>query len=74
MVRNKILIGLGALALAAAPSVAQATIAPSIAPLSGDESELSESGRAILVVLGVVAVAGAIIAIADDDPQVPVSG
>ncbi|AUX69613.1 hypothetical protein CHX26_08995 [Porphyrobacter sp. HT-58-2] len=72
---KKVVLGLGALALIAAPAVAQVAAGPAVAPLSGDESELSKSSSIILGVLGTIAVVGAVIALTDDDdPQVPVSG
>lgn len=72
---KKVALGLGALALASAPAVAQMSMGPAVAPLNGDESELSKSSSIILGVLGAVVVVGAVIALTDDDePQLPISG
>ena len=71
---KKVLAGVAAMSLVAAPAVAQSAMAPALAPLSGDESALSGSG-ALLGALAVAAVVGGIIIIADDnDNEIPVSG
>lgn len=75
MVMKKVALGVAALGLVAAPAVAQVAMGPSVAPLSGDESELSESSTVILGVLGAAAIIGGIIvASGDSDSQIPVSG
>lgn len=72
---KKVSFGIAAVALAAAPALAQVAMGPSVAPLSGDESELSEGGTIILGVLGAVAIIGGIMVASDDNnPQLPVSG
>ena len=72
---KKISFGIAALGLAAAPALAQVAMGPSVAPLSGDESELSEGGTIILGVLGAAVIIGGIMVASDDNnPQIPVSG
>jgi hypothetical protein len=72
---KKISFGIAALGLAAAPALAQVAMGPSVAPLSGDESELSEGGTIILGVLGAAVIIGGIMVASDDNnPQLPVSG
>ncbi|AUX69614.1 hypothetical protein CHX26_09000 [Porphyrobacter sp. HT-58-2] len=72
---KKISFGIAALGLAAAPALAQVAMGPSGAPLSGDESELSEGGTIILGVLGAAVIIGGIMVASDDNnPQIPVSG
>jgi hypothetical protein len=65
----KFTVALAAAALVAAPALAQAVFAPTVAPLAGDESELSEGA---FIVLGVVAAGAVILAIVsasdDEDP------
>lgn len=75
MISKKIAFGIAALSLVAAPAVAQVAMSPSVAPLSGDESELSGGAKIILGVLGAVAIIGGIVAASDDNgAQIPVSG
>lgn len=72
---GKISIGIAAMALAAAPAVAQAVFTPAAAPLNGEESELSDSSAIILGLLAAGAVTLAIIAASDggSDAEVPIS-
>lgn len=72
---GKVSLGVAAaVALAAAPTLAQAAFAPAVAPINGDESELSETGS---IVVGVVAVAAIVLAVVassgGNDNEVPVS-
>jgi len=73
MSAKKFAIGLGALSLVAAPAMAQAAMAPALAPLTGEEN--SVGGESIVIgVVAAAAIIGGIILIADDnDNQVPVS-
>ncbi|MEQ5789321.1 hypothetical protein J3454_15625 [Erythrobacter sp. NFXS35] len=72
---NKTVLGLGAAALIAGPAVAQVAAMPTIAPLSGDESELSGGSAIIIGLIGAAAVVGGILLASDsDDTQLPVSG
>lgn len=66
---GKFSIGIAAVALAAAPSLAQVAFVPALAPLSGEESELSETGAIIFAVVGVAAIVGGIIALSGDDDE-----
>lgn len=70
---GKLSIGIAAIALAAAPALAQAVFVPAIAPLNGEESELSGTGAVIVGLLGVGAVVGGIIALSggNDEPVSP---
>lgn len=73
---SKLSFGLAALALVAAPAVAQSTLAPRVAPLSGSEQAQGEggSGGLLLGVLAGAAIIGAIIVASDSsDTQLPVS-
>jgi hypothetical protein len=74
---SRVSFGLAALALVAAPAIAQSALAPRVAPLSGNEQGQSEGGGSglILGILGGAAVIGAIIIASDDDgAELPVSG
>lgn len=66
------LFALSAVALASAPAIAQSALAPSVAPLSGDEMNAEGSSGIIIGVVAAAAVIGGIIVIADDDDS-PVS-
>jgi hypothetical protein len=69
---GKLSIGIAAIALAAAPALAQAIFVPAIAPLDGEESELSGTGEIIVGVLVATAVVGGIVALAsDEEPASP---
>lgn len=71
---SKITTGLAALALVAAPAIAQAQMVPAIAPSSGDEDGIEESSGIILGVLGAAAIVGAIVVASDsNDVELPVS-
>lgn len=71
MTFGKLSLGLAAVALMAAPVVAQSNIAPAVAPLDGDEAGQS-SETVIIGVVVVAAVAGGIIALTgDDEPLSP---
>lgn len=69
MIKNAI-FAVSALALAAAPAVAQSALAPSMAPLTGDEMGAEGSTGIILGVVAAAAVIGGIIIISDDDEAV----
>lgn len=73
---SKLSVGIAALALVAAPAIAQSSLAPSVAPLSGDEEGQAEGTGLILGILAVSAIVGGIIIGADggDDEPLPVSG
>lgn len=73
---SKLSVGVAALALVAAPAIAQSSLAPSVAPLSGDEEGQAEGSGLILGVLGVAVVIGGIIVASDsgDGAELPVSG
>lgn len=72
---KKVSLSIAVVALASAPVFAQGAIGPSLAPLSGDESELSEGSTIILGLIGAAAIIGGIIAASSsNDPQIPVSG
>ena len=72
---GKFTLGFAAAALVAGPVLAQAALAPSVAPLSGDESEISSSAAIILGVIAAGAVIGGVIASSGgDDNEIPVSG
>lgn len=74
---SKLSLGLAALAMVAAPAIAQSSLAPRVAPLSGDEQGQEEgNGSGLLLgVLGGAAIIGAIIIASDNsDPELPVSG
>lgn len=74
---RKLSLGLAALAMVAAPAIAQSAIAPRVAPLSGDEMGQEEDGGSGIIIglLGAAAVVGAIIIASDDGgPELPVSG
>lgn len=68
---GKFSLGIAAVALAATPVLAQATFAPAVAPLNGEESELSSA----TVVIGLLAVAGVVVAVvaAGGGSELPVS-
>ena len=68
-IRNIALAG-AALALVAAPAVAQANFGRALAPVEG-ESEAAGSSGLLIGVLAAAAVIGGIIVIADDDPASP---
>lgn len=75
MKMSKLSMGLACVALATAPAVAQVSMSRAVAPLSGDESELNESGGIIIGVIAAAAIIGAIVVLSDDnDIAVPVSG
>ena len=74
---RKLSLALAALAMVAAPAVAQSALAPRVAPLAGDEMGQEGDGGSGLIIglLGAAAVVGAIIIAADDGgPELPVSG
>jgi hypothetical protein len=64
---GKLSIAVAAVALAAAPALAQAAFTPAIAPLNGEESEVGGAGKVILGVVALAAVVGGIIAASDSD-------
>ena len=71
---KKAVIALSAVSLIAAPAVAQSALAPSVAPLNGDEMGAEGSSSIIIGVVAAAAVIGGIIVISDDDePNLPVS-
>lgn len=72
---GKVSLGVAAaVALAAAPTLAQAAFAPAVAPMNGDEAELDDTGSIIVGVLAVTAIVGGVVlASSSDDKQLPVS-
>lgn len=75
MKMSKLSLGLACAALVAAPAVAEVSMSRTIAPLSGDESELGENGGIIIGALALASVIGAIVVLSDDDDtELPVSG
>lgn len=70
MMFGKISLGLAAVALMAAPVVAQSSFAPAVAPLEGDEEGASQG-----IIIGAVAAAvivGGIVVLSDgDEPLSP---
>ncbi|MEE4209923.1 MAG: hypothetical protein V2I43_11710 [Parvularcula sp.] len=76
---KKVVLGLGALALAISPvavSAVEANTARAIAPIEG-ESELAGGASLIIGIAAAAAVIGAIVLIADDDDDdddLPISG
>lgn len=71
---SKLSMGLAALAMVAAPAVAQSSFAPAVAPLSGDEEGQAEGSGIILGLLGAGVVVAAIVVASDsDDTELPVS-
>lgn len=71
---GKLSLGIAAAALATAPVLAQAAFAPTVAPLDGDESELSQSAAIIVGVLATGAlVLGIVASSSDNDTELPVS-
>jgi glucose uptake protein GlcU len=72
---GKISLGVAAaVALAAAPTLAQAAFAPAVAPMNGEESELNETGSIIVGVLAVAAIVLGVVATSDgNDNEIPVS-
>ncbi len=69
---KKIAVGFAALALVAAPALAQMT--PAVAPLSGDEAGASEETTLLLAVGAAALLVGTlVIASGDNDPDLPVS-
>lgn len=72
---KKIALGLAAATMVAAPVVAQSAMAPSVAPLSGDELGAEGSNSVILGLAAAAAIVGGIILLADgSDREVPISG
>jgi hypothetical protein len=72
MMFKKATIALAAMALVAAPAIAQ--VSPALAPLSGDESALGEGGAVFLGLAATALVIGGIIAASDSsDTDLPVS-
>ena len=73
---SKLSFGIAALALVAAPAIAQSSLAPSVAPLSGDEEGQAEGSGLILGLLAVAGITTALVVAADggDDQPLPVSG
>jgi hypothetical protein len=72
---SKLSLGLAAAALATAPAIAQVAMTPSVAPLSGEESEIGDAGAVILGLLAAGAiVAGIVSATSADEAELPVSG
>lgn len=72
---KKTMLGLGAAALIAGPAVAQVAAMPTIAPLSGDESEAASGTTIIIGLVATAAVIGGIImATGSDDADLPISG
>ena len=68
----KISLGFAAVALMAAPVLAQATLAPAVAPLSGDETGVEGEGLLIGVLVTAAVVAGVVIASdGNDEPVSP---
>lgn len=69
----KLMMGLAAAALVAAPTLAQNVLAPAVAPLSGDESKLEGEELLILAVGGAAVVAGIVVIASggDDEPLSP---
>ncbi len=64
---SKLSFGLAALALVAAPAIAQSSLAPSVAPLSGDEEGQAEGPSSlILAALGAAVIVGGIVVLSDD--------
>lgn len=66
MIKNAI-FAVSALALATAPAVAQSALAPSMAPLTGDEMGAEGSTGIIIGVVAAAAVVTGIIVLTDDD-------
>lgn len=64
---KKIVFAVSAAALATAPALAQANMAPSFAALDGDEMGAEGSSGIIIGVVAAAAVVTGIIVIADDD-------
>ncbi len=58
---KKLSLGLAAVALATTPVFAQAVFAPAVAPLNGEESEMSSTAT---IVVGLIAVAAVVVAVA----------
>lgn len=71
MMIGKISLGLGALALMAAPVLAQSTLAPAVEPLAGDEAGQSSETIIIGVVVAAAVVGGIIALSGEDDPLSP---
>jgi hypothetical protein len=71
MILGKLSLGFAAVALMAAPVLAQSTLAPAVAPLSGDEAGQSSES----LIIGAVVVAGVVAAvvIASGDDEEPLS-
>ncbi len=67
---GKLSLGIAAVALAAAPTFAQAVFVPTVAPLNGEESELSSTATIVVGLLAVGAVVIAVVAAGggSDDP------
>ena len=71
---SKLTFGLAALALVAAPAIAQSSLAPAVAPLSGGEEGQAESGSEIVLgILAAAAIVGAVIVATEDDSDNPVA-
>lgn len=70
---SKLTFGLAALALVAAPAIAQSSLAPAVAPLSGDEQGASEGTGLIVGILGFSAIIGGVIIAADGGDDEPLS-
>ena len=58
---GKLSLGIAAVALAAVPAVAQGVFAPTVAPLSGEESEMTSTAT---IIIGLVAVSAVVVAVA----------
>ena len=69
---GKLTLGIAAVALATAPALAQAVFAPAVAPLTGEESEMSEGATIAVVLVGAAALVIAVVA-AGDSSDVPLS-
>lgn len=72
MIKN-VAFALSALALVTAPAVAQNALAPSMAPLTGDEMGAEGSTGLIIAAIGTVAVIGGVVIIANSGSNQSVS-
>jgi|UPI00082C5031 hypothetical protein len=71
MLIGKLSLGLAAVALMAAPVLAQSTLVPAVEPLAGDEAGQSSETVVIGVVVAAAVVGGIIILSDGDDPLSP---
>ncbi len=71
MTLGKISLGLAAVALMAAPVVAQSNFVPVVAPLSGDETGQSSETVIIGVVVAAAVIGGIVALSGDDEPLSP---